>query len=95
MTQPQELRASRARRDETEDAHGRRKRDVAGRDWAAALASASARGLSTGELASELQLSLDHPLPGSWHQILPQTWLPHQQTDLWYEQSPDLSQLSS
>jgi len=29
MTHPQELRASRARRDEPEDAHGRRKRNVA------------------------------------------------------------------
>jgi len=54
MSQPQELRASRARRDERKDACERRTRNVAGRDWAAVLASASARGLSTGELASEL-----------------------------------------
>ena len=57
MTHTQELRASGARRDEPEDAHGRRTRNVARRDWESILASASARGLSTGELASELGLT--------------------------------------
>lgn len=47
----QELRASRARRDEPEDAHGRRKRNVA--QWRDIINDAVKRGLSAGEVARE------------------------------------------
>lgn len=58
MSQPQELRASGVRRESAKPLRGAERANVAGegsvRDWASILAGASARGLSTGELASEL-----------------------------------------
>lgn len=54
MTHPQELRASRARRDERKAAPKRRTRNVAARDWNEVLMDAYARDLSAGELAAEL-----------------------------------------
>ena len=51
MTQPQELRAQRARRDERKAAPKRRKRDVA--QWRAIIENAAERGLSASEVARE------------------------------------------
>ena len=51
MTQSQELRALRARRDEREAAPKRRKRDVA--QWKAIIENAATRGLSASEVARE------------------------------------------
>lgn len=51
MSEPQELRAPRARRDESKASPKRRKRDVA--QWKAILADAVERGLSASEVARE------------------------------------------
>lgn len=51
MTNTQELRAPRARRDERKDAPKRRKRDVA--QWRAIIDNAAERGLSASEVARE------------------------------------------
>ena len=51
MTNTQELRAPRARRDERKDAPKRRKRDVA--QWKAIIENAATRGLSASEVARE------------------------------------------